>query len=115
MSFQLALREAYETSFGIHDHDDPSRTGPLALVEHRETEDCFSWSLVCGSFARFADNPVIRDVWGLDIEQFLELPKCYSDEILRLSIEISQDRETRADRLEQDALRGRKPNGFKTS
>lgn len=71
----LALREVYETHYGIFDHDAPglNRSRPLALAAMHPKEDTFTYSLEHRFMWRFRQYEICKN-WGYDLTQFLNLP-----------------------------------------
>ena len=83
ISATLLLREAYEISYEINDHDRPD-AHPWSLVEQTQKEDYSSYSPLYHLFYRYR----IRDIqkrWGLSITELLELPREFVDLIFEIS------------------------------
>lgn len=72
---QLALREYYETHFGIFNHDEPhlDKTRPMILVAKHPKEDAFSYSIMHRFMWRFRQYEIPKH-WGYDLNEFLQLP-----------------------------------------
>lgn len=85
ISAKLILQEAYETLYGIFNHDDPSvaKTRPLALVALHPKENTAEY----GKLYRMIDRYVINDVkgkFGLSLTEFLNLPHDIVDRVLKV-------------------------------
>lgn len=82
---QLVIRDAYETQYGIFDHGDPA-AGPLALVEYRAKEDVSEYGSLYRTFYQYHLYEVHKE-WGVDIIDFLSMPREYCALMLRISSE----------------------------
>jgi hypothetical protein len=87
----LAWREAYETHFGIFNHDDPAamKTQPLALAAKHPKEDQFAFSLMHRFMWKFRQYK-IKDSWGYNLSEFLELPWYYTQEIFAIEQRVAK-------------------------
>lgn len=70
---QLLLRDSYETTFGIYNHevDDPAR--PMALMAMHPAEDSSTGSLLYERIEQFGEKQVPK-WYGLSLKDFLSLP-----------------------------------------
>jgi len=105
----IVLNESYDQSYGIFNHDSP-QANPLSIVSMHESERYTEGSGLYNQIARYLKHP-IKDRFGLDLIDFLNLPREYSEELIRLSA-IGQAAPTGASdadlrKLEQE-LRGGK-------
>lgn len=102
---ELALRECYETHYGIFNHDDPVlvKQHPLALVEMHPKEDPFSYSLLHHYMWKFREYEITKH-WGYNLEDFLQLPWDVSAAIFR----IEQKRAAEQLKRDQAAQRAEK-------
>lgn len=91
-AFEIAMLEAYQTAFEIFDHDNSSENDPLAIIAMHPREDTTSYSRLFGELYRFAEEPGLVELWGLDIQTYLDLPRDVSEEILRITREIMAKR-----------------------
>jgi hypothetical protein len=82
---QLALRDCYETTYGIHNHASDSPDQALALVALREVEDSASGGLLYERIRQFEERQVFKH-FGLNLVQFLELPTDLVTYVLDLSL-----------------------------
>jgi hypothetical protein len=94
---QLALRDCYETTYGIHNHASDSADQALALVALREVEDSASGGLLYERIRQHRDRQVLK-YFGLNLIQFLELPTDLVTFVLELSLQSQQsDKRTQED------------------
>lgn len=104
ISAQILLREAYEISYEIFDHNQ-DYTHPWALVQTREKENYFDY----GTLHRTIYSYRLREInkrFDLSITEFLDLPR----EIVELLIKVSDEELARdsksyneiKDQLDQD-------------
>jgi hypothetical protein len=70
---QLLLRDRYETTYGIYNHDVPANDRQLALVGMHLKEDTYRHSLLHERIRMFGVNEVHKH-YGLNLKEFLELP-----------------------------------------
>lgn len=99
---QLFLDEAYDITYGIHDHRLPDGT-PLDLVAIHPAEETYKSSLLQGYIKRFRLNSVNKH-FGCSINEFLQLPKYVADELLEQSVQANRASSVDADSIE-DKLR----------
>ncbi len=75
---EILFRAAYETDFGLLDHNDPRNQKPMALVKHLPKEDEFSYGPMARAIQRFITYK-IADYTNMDIVSFFQMPRCYVD------------------------------------
>lgn len=97
---KLLWREVYETHFGIFNHDDPKlqKEHPLALVELHPKEDTFSYSLAHRLMWKFRQYK-IKEQWGYNYTQFLELPWYYVQQIFQIEQRIATEQMRRDEEI----------------
>lgn len=88
----LAWREAYETHFGIFNHDQPGfeKYKPLALVAMHPKEDTFHYSLRYRYYWRFTQYGLAEKL-KMSYFQFIELPWYETQEIFEAEQRKAQD------------------------
>lgn len=100
---QVMLSMAYETTYGIYDHYNPSDNDPLAPVAMHEAEQYKELSGLYRSIERY-ERQGIHNRFGLSLTDYLELPR---DIIAMLTdITIAIDKEMSA--IENNAETGAK-------
>jgi hypothetical protein len=83
---QIALTEYYDTKFGIFDHG-AATDRPLAAVALHDAEENGPTSALYETIRLFASTNVYK-YFGLNLEEFLNLPR----EFTTLILEVSQDK-----------------------
>ncbi len=78
----IALREIYETVFGIHNHQNPNPMRPLALVAMNPVEDTATFSPLYRRIEEYMDLKLFEST-GMPLDQFLMLPSEYIRLIVR--------------------------------
>ncbi len=98
VSGQMLLREAYDITYGIHDHNDPvgGEQHPLGLVEFHYAEDCSADSLLYERIEQYKKER-IWDHFHLSLDEFLKKP---TDTVIRL-LEIATHHNAIEDRVAQ--------------
>jgi hypothetical protein len=87
----LMLRERYETTYGIFNHDMPlAEPRPLAVVAMHPKEDVLVGSLLYERLDQFIDKDVFKYT-GLAWDRFLELPHYQCERILELCHKRKED------------------------
>lgn len=94
---QIALRDVYETTFGIHDHTHETEADALSLVAMREAEDIGSGGLQYERIRQYHEREV-KKYWGLNLVEFLELPT----DILTFLLEYSAKEQARGRQVAAD-------------
>jgi hypothetical protein len=94
---QIALRDVYETTFGIHDHSHETEADALSLVAMREAEDIGSGGLQYERIRQYHEREV-KKYWGLNLVEFLELPT----DILTYLLEFSAKEQAKTSRVAAD-------------
>lgn len=80
----ILLREAYETTYGIYNHQNPDPSRPLALIAMHPAEDATVGSTLHERLEQFADFQVAKH-FGLSLNEFFELPSDVCTKILEVS------------------------------
>lgn len=89
ISTKMVLSEFYDVQYGIynHDADDPDRPRrPLALVAMHPKENPSEFSALYRMLDRFAHHQ-IYEKFGLNLEEFLSLPREMVERIFHVSAE----------------------------
>lgn len=97
---QMLLREAYETSYHIYNHD-AADANPLAVVSHHYKEDVCEY----GPLYRMFHTYRLKDInkhWGLSIEEFLALPREYTELMISIVDDELGREQQRQQKLEDD-------------
>lgn len=84
---KILLREAYDITYGIYNHD-ANEAHPWGLTLHTPKEDYWDY----GPFKRMVYFYRTKDVFkrfGLNITEFLELPRVFCDHLLEVSGELT--------------------------
>lgn len=98
----MALRQAYETAYGIYNHQGPDESDvpwPLMVLSHKE--DMSRVSPLKFRLDQFADNRVY-DLFGLSFDDLLEYPRREYLEVIEAA--------KRANQRSQGGLGGRLDN-----
>lgn len=93
---QLLLMEAYETTYGIFDHDNFSR--PLSLVAMHSGEENAKSSKLYERFRQFRTKNVFKH-FGINLLEFLSMPTEYCNYVLELAEEASKEEDIVATNL----------------
>lgn len=100
----IVLRDTYDLTYGIFDHEhDLSR--PLALVGKHEREDTTEYGALYRVIYQFNTYEVNKN-WGLNLSEFLELPREIGRLLLRISSENSE-RSLQPTKAQIDALKNK--------
>lgn len=94
---QIALRDVYETTFGIHDHSRETEADALSLVAMREAEDIGSGGLQYERIRQYHERE-IKKYWGLNLVEFLDLPT----DILTFLLEFSAKQQAKSSQIASD-------------
>jgi hypothetical protein len=70
---QLALRDVYETTYGIHNHMHETEEHALSLVAVREAEDSASGGLLYERIRQYHEREIGK-YFKLNVVEFLDLP-----------------------------------------
>jgi hypothetical protein len=81
---QLLLRDRYDQTYGIFNHDlgDPDR--PWALIGMHWAEDCSTGSYLYERIEAFEDKKIYAR-FGLSLTEFLALPRDVTDHLFRIA------------------------------
>lgn len=86
IDIQMVLYDLYETEYGIYDHINHITNRPLASVAIHPGEDYCSNSLLEDTLRRYIDYD-IQSTYGLNIVEFLELPKDIIESMIKIANE----------------------------
>jgi hypothetical protein len=95
---QLYLDEAYQTTYGIHNHN-LHASSPFDLVGFHPVEDIWSSSLKRSYIRRFRLNSVGKH-FNISILEFFKLTKVEADELLDQAVEANKATSRTADSIE---------------
>lgn len=87
---QLILNDLYETEYGIYDHLAKNKKRPLASVAMQPSEDINDGSILEETLRTYVLKG-IKDVFHLDVLEFLELPP----DIVQMMFSIAGDEQTK--------------------
>lgn len=105
IAIQILLLEAYETVYGICDHDGEAYDNPLSLVTMHPKEDTSSYSRLYGELMRFANEELFREMWGVSILELLEMPKDVVEEMYRITRDIMAARNEDGESMSRKLMR----------
>ena len=80
----------YETFYGIYNHLDQNNKNPLASVMLHSSEDISAGSYLEDSIRLYISRG-IKDLYGLNFVEFMNLPR----DIIRLLLDISSEEASR--------------------
>lgn len=83
----MVLRDRYETTYGIYNHEIPDPNRPLALVAMHPKEDASRGSLLYERIKDFGRNEVYKH-YGINLKDFLDLPTDVCMTILESTAEL---------------------------
>lgn len=83
ISAQMLLREAYEISYYIYDHNRPD-SHPWALCMHSPKEDSATYGPLHRKIASYRLRN-IYDKFGLNLSEFLDCPREVTDLLLKMA------------------------------
>lgn len=86
LTAKLLLRDTYETTYGIFDHE--TSTHPWDLVLHREKEEVFKYSAYASFIKRYQALDV-NSRFGISLSEFLEFDRASVNEIFRICLELA--------------------------
>lgn len=84
VDLEIVLRESYEQTYGIADHNLTQNQGPLGLVARRPAEAYGVGSGLYNFIARFSMYK-IHEKFGLSLTEALQLPRHITDEIFEIT------------------------------
>lgn len=102
---QMVLREAYETTYGIYNHNDKTAPRPLALVAMHPSENATVGSTLYERIDQFVELAVIKH-FGLSLIEFFELPTDIAKRVLEIA-QVRQEAEKRVADGVANQLEGR--------
>lgn len=94
---QLLLRETYDKSYGIFNHDAVSEARPYSIVAMHWAEDTTSTSPLHACFEEFARKEVPK-YFQLSLTEFLKLPREACKRILEVCDKLRKEEETRTNK-----------------
>jgi hypothetical protein len=83
---KIALTALYETKFGIYDHFSQYKKRPLAIVALHPCENINQNGLL-EQIIRAYSKRGIKDVFGLNIQEFLDLPMDIAEMLMKVADE----------------------------
>lgn len=83
---QLMLRDMYETTYGIYDHNKDRDEDLLSLVAIREGEDGSVGGHLYERIRQFDKREILK-FFGLSVTEFLELPTDIANYLVELSVQ----------------------------
>ena len=96
ISARMVLLEAYETTYRIYNHEDPT-AGPLAAIAMHPREDTSTHSALYNTIRRFRKYRVGHpDNFNMSLNEFMALPKDICDFMMEL---LSEEAKVEAARL----------------
>lgn len=98
---QIVLLQAYQTAYGIYDHLNPDPNRPLAMVGYHPKENYLEHTGFKRAMRRYALHQVHKH-FGLNWNDFLELPAPHARWILELSQELSEKRNKALGNIQND-------------
>lgn len=106
IDIRQVMQDQYETYFGICNHLDPETRikNPLASVEMHPCENFTEASPLYDSLEEYA-NSMYRDIWGLSVTEFLNLPRYMTKMMREITQKVAKDRTKSANSVLDEALR----------
>jgi hypothetical protein len=86
---QILLREAYETTYGIYNHDSDN-AHPFSLVLNSKKEDYLSFGPLYKLLVKYRLKDVNK-TFGLNLKEFLSLPREFTEIILEICENVALD------------------------
>jgi hypothetical protein len=100
---QLLMRDAYETTYGIHDH--ARQTDDMSLIRHRPAENIDLFDPTPERMKAYHAAQVLKYT-GITFDRFLDMPRyvgeMYIQSCLQLLKEEVEARQKELDRLEEE-------------
>lgn len=87
---KIFMQDMYETFYGIYNHLDQNNKNPLASVMLHPSEDISAGSYLEDSIRLYISRG-IKDLYGLNFVEFMNLPR----DIIRLLLDISSEEASR--------------------
>lgn len=104
---QIAMLEAYDTTYGIYNHDDP-KAHPMALVTQHPKESVTEYGPLYRMFYNYHLKGVYKE-FGIGIEEFLNLPREFTNLIFQI-LDESAELESKKQREVEDKMNSIDPN-----
>jgi len=86
----LLMRDRYETTYGIYNHDAPMAGRELALVGMHPKEDVTTTSLLRERIREFGKREVFKHT-GVSLTEFMEFPPDVCQMIFETAAEMAKD------------------------
>lgn len=87
---QIAMTVLYESTFGIFDHFGDARKGikrrPLSSVAYHPSESINEGGVLENVIRNYSQR-AIKDVFGLNLKEFLDLPRDITEMLMRIADE----------------------------
>lgn len=109
---QLMLLDAYETTFGIENHEQPQKSRPLLLVAKQWAEDTGKGSHLFERQQQFYDCGILK-FFGIPFDRWLEQPTEIVEEQMRRGKKWGDAENAQAEalRLKLEAMKNNPPHG----
>lgn len=92
----------YDIAYGIHDHNNPMSTNPLASVMQHPAEDYSSHSGLYRTIERY-ERQKISENFGLSLIEYLDLPRYVVDMLTNIFIDNARESERVANTMKKQA------------
>lgn len=95
---EVTLRAAYETAYGLYNHNDPDPDRPLALVAAHPKEDYWPYSSMYRYICDFIEMNIYAKT-GVDLVTFLRQPVFFTNlvsEAVKIKVEQDSQRDNNA-------------------
>lgn len=92
----------YDIAYGIHDHNSPMSTNPLASVTQHPVEDYSNYSGLYRTIERY-ERQKVNEVFGLSLIEYLELPRYVTDMLTTIYIETAKSSSRLAEEMKKQA------------
>jgi hypothetical protein len=96
----MVLQDLYETEYGIYDHLTPYNNRPLASVALHPAEDINDGSLLEEAIRSYL-NKNIKDLYGLSMTEFFDLPVDVISLMISIGDEIMSKKSSTLDSIEK--------------
>lgn len=100
---QLVMQDAYETTYGIHDHG--LQSDNLALVRKRPAEDVEAFDYTTGRLMMYYNAAVLKYT-GITFDKFMEMPRHRGDTLMvacqDLAKKEAEERERQQREMEEE-------------
>lgn len=98
---QIIMRDFYENEFGIFPHFNPNKRRPLASVAIHPAEEQIDDSLLEEAIRSYTKRN-IRDLYSLNIVEFLDLPMHVVNLLIKIADEAGSQKHQTAMAIERE-------------